>query len=93
MHFEDLNHLYSTMDEAKIVDRAASMSCLVAFVEEDNFAEAMQFVDFINTLPGNPIKNRKKHLIIMTQTRDHILLQNKTVSFNVHIISSGEPGK
>ena len=68
------------------------MPCLIAFVRADSFAEGMKFVDHINGLKGNPVKNRKKYLILMTPTIDKIILQNKTIAFNVHIINQGKTG-
>ena len=68
------------------------MPCLIAFVRADSFAEGMQFVDRISGLKGNPVKNRKKYLILMTPTIEQIILQNKTIYFNVHIINQGKTG-
>ena len=102
MFFDDLKqlYLYSTMDttngnmdNSKISAIVASMPCLIAVAEEDNFSDAIKFVDFVNSLPGNSIKNREKHVILLTKTVNTNLMQNKTVYFNVHIISPDEPGK
>lgn len=68
------------------------MPCLIAFVKAESFAEGLTFVDYIEGLPGNSLKRKKKHFIIMTQTVDHSLLQNRTGNFNVHIISQDGVG-
>ena len=99
MVFDDLKYLYSTMDttngimeNTNIANIIASVPCLVAVVKEDNFTDAFEFVKFINGLQGNPIKKREKHVILLTKTMNTILMQNKTVHFNVHIIPD-ESGK
>ena len=80
------------MGDADIAMRVGSMPCLIAIVKADLFAEALQFVDKISALAGNQIKNRRKHLILITPTIDESLLKNKTVNFNVHIITQSESG-
>ena len=66
------------------------MPCLIAFVRADSFSEGMKFVDHISGLNGNPVKNRKKYLILVTPPPDITLLQNRTIHFNVHIITQGK---
>ena len=90
--FTNLEQLYSKWDKTELARQVASMPCLIAFVKADSFTEAMQFVGHISSLNGNAVKNRKKHLILMTPTIDHSLLQNKTVHFKVHIVSQGKTG-
>ena len=88
--FTNLKELFSTWDESELAREVASMPCLLAFIRADSFNEGMKFVDHINGLPGNPTKNRKKYLILLTPTIDMTLLQNKTIHFNVHIINEGK---
>ena len=73
------------------------MRCLITFIKEDNFADAIKFVDYISgrnlTELGNPILTKMKHLILMTSDLDNRLLTNKTTgNFNVYIISPVEMG-
>ena len=85
--------LNTTMDQAKIVHQVASMKCLVTFIKEDNFADAVQFIDYISGLQGNHMLSKMKHLILMTSDLNYSLLKNKTVvNVNVHIISPVEMG-
>ena len=77
------------MELAHIV---ASMPCFIAFVRAGDFAEGLQFVDHISNLEGNPMKNKKKYLIVMTPTIDHSLLQNKTGNTNVYVIHQDGAG-
>ena len=85
--FTNLEHLYSTWDETELAHEVATMPCLVAFFRAGSLDKGMQFVDYINGLKGNPVKNRKKYLIIMTPTINKTLLKNRTIHFNVHIIN------
>ena len=68
------------------------MPCLLAFIRADRFDEGVKFLDHISGLPGNPIKNRQKYMILMTPTIDTTLLENRTIHFNVHIINEGKTG-
>ena len=91
--FTDLEHLYSNWDETELAHEVASMPCLVAFLRAGSLAKGMNFVDRINGLKGNPVKNRKKYLILKTPAIDQSLLHNKTIPFNVHIINDSKTGK
>lgn len=68
------------------------MPCLIAWIRTDDFAEAMGFVDKINGLQGNPVKNRKKYLVIDTPNIDTRLMQNKTLHVKVHVIKKDKAG-
>ena len=93
IYFENIKKLQSMMDESEIARKVAPMRCLITFIKEDNFADAVHFVDYISGLQGNPILSKMKHLILMTSDLDHSLLKNKTTSnFNVYIISPVETG-
>ena len=50
MYFEKLKKRQSMMDESKIACQVSSKRCLITFIEEDNFADAIQFVDYISGL-------------------------------------------
>ena len=86
-YFANLELLYSTWNRDKLINQVSSMHCLIASIMSDSFTEAMQFVDYISDLKWNPVKNRKKYLILNTPDIDQELLQNKTNNINVHIIS------
>ena len=47
----------------------------------------MDFVNYVNDIPGNPVKNRKKHVVISTPIIDKTLMKNKTIHFDVNIIT------
>ena len=86
-YFANLELLYSTWNRDELIRQVSSMQCLIALIMSDSFTEAMQFVDFISDLKWNPVKNRRKHIILTTPNIDQELLQNKTNNINVHIIS------
>ena len=85
--------MYGTWTEEELARQVASMPCLIALIKTDNFDEAMGFVDKINSLQGNPVKSRKKYLVINTPNIDARLMQNKTGNTYVHIMKEGEAGK
>ena len=93
IYFTSLNLLYGTWNEEELARQVASMPCLIALIKTDNFDEAMGFVDKINSLQGNPVKSRKKYLVINTPNIDARLMQNKTGNTYVHIMKEGEAGK
>ena len=69
------------------------MPCFIAIIKVGSFEEAIRLVDYISNIPGNPMKSKKKHLVVMSPTFSHRLLQNKTSTFNVHFISPAEEGR
>ena len=89
-NFANLKLLYSTWSKEELAHRLASMPCFIALIMSDSFDDAIHFVDYISDLKGNPVKSKKKYLILNTPNIDQSLLQNKTSNFNVHIISHGE---
>ena len=91
IHFTDLEILYNTMDKDEIAARVKSMPCLISLIQAD-IVEAMQFVEYINSLPGNTAQNRMKYIILMTPFVDETQLQNRTSNINVHIIKQDKPG-
>ena len=91
IHFTDLEILYNTMDKEQIAARVKSMPCLISLIQAD-IVEAMQFVEYINSLPGNTAQNRMKYIILMTPFVDETQLQNRTSNINVHIIKQDKPG-
>ena len=68
----------------EVAHRIAMMSCIFALARVNNFVEAAGFIDYINGLPGNPVKNRKKHMVVISTTVDESLLKNITASFDVN---------
>lgn len=68
------------------------MPCLIAWIKTDDFEEAIDFVEKINGLQGNPVKNRKKNIVIDSPNMDTRLMQNKTLHVKVHVISKDEAG-
>ena len=80
------------MDKIAIGHHVASMPCLSVILEEDNFAKGMEFIDFMEDLPENSAKRKKKLFIFITQNVDNSLLQNRTGNVNVHIISQAGKG-
>ena len=93
IYFSSLRLLYSTWNEKEIARQMMFMPCLLALIKADNFDEAIDFVDCVSSLPGNPVKSKKKYLVIHTSYIDERILENKTGNFNVHIINEGEKGK
>ena len=85
--------MYSTWDEQELSRKLSFMPCLVALIKTTNFEDALSFVDRISAVKGNPVKSRKKHLVIHTPYIDQRLLQNKTIgNINVHFISKADSG-
>ena len=86
--------MYSTWDEQELSRKLSFMPCLVALIKTTNFEDALSFVDRISAVKGNPVKSRKKHLVIHTPYIDQRLLENKTIgNMNVHIISKTDSGR
>ena len=86
--------MYSTWDEQELSRKLSFMPCLVALIKTSNFEDALSFVDRISAVKGNPVKSKKKHLVLHTPYIDQRLLENKTIgNINVHIISPDVTGK
>ena len=83
-----------TWGEEELSRQLSMMHCLVALIKTTNFEDALSFVDRISAVKGNPVKSRKKHIVLHTPYIDHSLLENKTIgNINVHIISPDVTGK
>ena len=95
INFDELREFYRAMDLTKITKMLSTMRCFIAHVKADSFNEAVGFLDFINGLPENKVKNRKKHLVLMTPTAtiDYGLIKNKTNMFGTHLVSQNSAGK
>ena len=92
IYFTSLNSLYSIWKDQEIVHQVASLPCLIAWIKTDDFEEAIGFVDKINGLEGNPVKNRKKYIVIDSPNIDTRLMQNKTLHVKVHVMSKDKAG-
>ena len=92
-YFTSLKQLYSTWTEQDLAHQVALMPCLIALIKENSFDEAMNFVDRISGLAGNPVKSTKKYLVLNTLNVDQRLMQNISGNVNVHVISEGESGR
>ena len=90
--FSSPNELYSVFDKTEIAQRVALMPCLFAFIRAKNFSQAFDLVNYINDIPGNPVKNRRKHVVISTPRIDKTLMTNKTIHFDVNFISPSRIG-
>ena len=95
IHFDELREFYSTMDLTQITKLISTITCVIAHVKADSFNEAVAFLDFINGLPGNMVKNRKKYLVLMipTATIDYGLIHNQSSMFGTHFIVQNSAGK
>ena len=93
IYFTSLKLMYSTLNEQELARQVSLMSCLIALIKADSFDEAMNFVDRIIGLKGNPVKNKKTYLVLNTPNIDQRLMQNKTGNINVHFTSEGETGR
>ena len=92
LHFTTLDTFYSTLDRKEFAQKIALMPCFFALITSTNFPQALDFAGYINGLPGNPVKSRKKYVVISTPKIDSNLIQNLTIHFNVNIISRGSTG-
>ena len=80
------------MDRNEFARKIALMPCFFALIRSTNFSQALGFAGYINGLPGNPVKSRKKYVVIFTPKIDSNLMQNLTIHFNVNIITRGSTG-
>ena len=93
-YFTSLKLMYNTWGEQELSRQLSIMPCLVALIKTTNFEEALEFVDRIAAVKGNPVKSKKKHLVLHTPYIDHSLLENKTIgNINVHIVSKADSGR
>ena len=93
-YFTSLKLMYNTWSEQELSRQLSVMPCLVALIKTTSFEDAMSFVDRISAVKGNPVKSKKKHLVLHTPYFDKRLLENKTIgNINVHIISKAGSGR
>ena len=93
-YFTSLKLMYDTWGEQQLSRQLSVMPCLVALIKTTNFEEALEFVDRIAAVKGNPVKSKKKHLVLHTPYIDQSLLENKTIgNIDVHIISKADSGR
>ena len=92
-YFTSLKLMYDTWGEQHLSRQLSIMPCLVALIKTSNFEDALSFVDRISAVKGNPVKSKKKHLVLHTSYIDQKLLENKTIgNLNVHIINPDVTG-
>ena len=83
-----------TWGEQELSRQLSIMPCLVALVKTTTFEGALSFVDRISAVKGNPVKSKKKHLVLHTPYIDQRLLENKTIgNINVHFINKADSGR
>ena len=92
LHFTNLDTFYNTLDREEFARKIALMPCFFAPIRSTNFSQALDFAGYLNGLPGNPVKKRKKYVVIFTPKIDSNLMQNLTIHFDVNIISLGSTG-
>ena len=93
-YFTSLKLMYDTWSEQQLSHQLSVMPCLVALIKTTNFEDALSFVDRISAVKGNPVKSRKKYLVLQTPYIDRWLLENKAIGYiNVHIISKADYGR
>ena len=93
IYFTSLQLMNNTWSEEGLSHQLSIMPCLVALIKTSNFEDALSFVDRISAVKGNPVKSKKKHLVLHTPYIDQKLLENKTIgNINVHIISPDVTG-
>ena len=83
-----------TWGEEELSRQLSMMHCLVALLKTTNLEDALSFVERISAVKGNPVKSRKKYLVLQTPYIDRRLLENKAIGYiNVHIISKADSGR
>ena len=93
-YFTSLKLMNDTWGEQQLSRQLSVMPCLVALIKTSNFEDALSFVDRISAVKGNPVKSKKKHLVLHTPYIDQRLLENKTIgNINVHFISKADSGR
>ena len=93
-YFTSLKLMYNIWGEQELSRQLSIMSCLVALIKTTNIEDALSFVDRISALKGNPVKSKKKHLVLHTPYIDQRLLENKTIgNINVHFIRKADSGR
>ena len=77
-----------------MIHLVTSMPCLIALVKTDNFTEGMEFVDYIQAVPENSFRRKKKHVVLLSLTKivDYGSLTNRSGNYKLHIISQNEAG-
>ena len=88
MYFTEIQQFMEVTSLNKFINITASKPCLTVLASTANLTEASSLIDHIGNLPGPVIKNRRKYLLLMASDADFDQLQNKSINFNVHIISS-----
>ena len=92
IYFKSLELLYDSWTEEALARQVTFMPCLIALIKTEKFEEAMNFVDRISSITGNPFKSRRKYLVLNAPYINEALMQNKSGNINVHIISEGVTG-
>ena len=86
--------MYNTWGEQELSNELSTMPCLIALIKTTNFEDALSFVERISAVKGNPVKSRKKYLVLHTPYIDRKLLENKAIGYiDVHIISKADSGR
>ena len=82
-----------TWGEQELSRQLSIMPCLIALVKTTTFEDALSFLDRISAVKGNPVKSKKKHLVLHTPNIDQRFLENKSIgNINVHFISKADSG-
>ena len=88
MYFTDIQHFIQVISQNETTIILASEPCLIIYANAVNLTEASGLIDHIGNLEGPVISNRRKYLLLMASDTDFDPLQNKSINFNVHIISN-----
>ena len=92
MYFIDIQQFMEVTSLNNSINILASEPCLIILASTTNLTEASDLIDHIGNLEGPVISNRKKYLLLMASETDFVPLQNKSINFNVHILSSEGSG-
>ena len=88
MYFIDIQQFMEVTSLNNSINILASEPCLIILASTTNLTEASDLIDHIGNLEGPVISNRRKYLLLMASGANLDSLQNRSINFNVHIISN-----
>ena len=89
LEFENVNQLLEVKNGERFKSIMSSISCLMTVAVTDSTQEVSLLIDFVRDLRSEGYRVAKTQLLVMIPLLDHVLLENKTINFNVMIMENG----
>ena len=89
LSFGDVNQLLGERDSGRLKSIISAISCLLTVAITDSTEDVLNLIDFVRGLRSEGYRVAKTQLLVMVPLLDHILLENKTINFNVMIMEAG----